>query len=81
MSSSRGSDSRHGAGHRSGLAVTHVVVGFRKGTPTDLDDPTPAGSVLVLDKPHMVEARKAIEKATGWAVMVASPITLAIDEA
>jgi biotin carboxylase len=43
--------------------VTHVLVGFSKGVLADLDGLLPAGALLVIDEPDVIEARNALEKA------------------
>lgn len=47
-------------------SVTHVLVGFSKGVLADLDKLLPAGAVLVIDEPDVIEARGAIEKAKAF---------------
>jgi biotin carboxylase len=42
--------------------VTHVVVGFSKGILADLDELLPAGAVLVLEEPDVIEARGVLAK-------------------
>lgn len=42
--------------------VTHVAVGFSKGLLTDLDTLLPAGAVLVLEEPDVIEARGVLAK-------------------
>jgi biotin carboxylase len=49
--------------HRAAPDVTHVVVGFSRGVLTDLDELLPAGAVLVLEEPDIIEARGALQKA------------------
>ena len=57
MSSPRGPDRRAAPG------VTHVAVGFSQALLTDLDELLPAGSVLVLEEPDVIEARGVLAKA------------------
>jgi len=57
MSSPRGPDRRAAPG------VTHVAVGFSQALLTGLDELLPAGSVLVLEEPDVIEARGVLAKA------------------
>jgi biotin carboxylase len=42
--------------------VTHVVVGFSNGVLTEMDGLLPAGAVLVLEEPDIIEARGVLAK-------------------
>jgi biotin carboxylase len=55
------------ANRRAAPGVTHVLVGFSKGVLADLDGLLPAGTLLVLDEPDVIEARGALEKAKAYA--------------
>jgi len=54
--------SPHGPDCGAAPDVTHVVVGFSNGVLTDLDELLPAGAVLILEEPDVIEARSVLAK-------------------